>query len=56
MHEEAADDGEVAEKEGGVEDEAVAKALEDDDAKEAGDAVFGEALGDDEARAGEHGL
>lgn len=54
-HEEAAHDGEVAEEEIEVEDEAVAEPLDDHDAEEAGDGVFGVLLAHDRARGDDHG-
>lgn len=54
-HDEAADDGEVAEEEVEVKDEAVAEGLGDDDGHEAGDGVVGVLADDDERGAGQHG-
>jgi len=54
-HEEAADDGEVAEEEVKIEDEAIADALDDDDAEETADGVFGVLLADDGTGGDEHG-
>lgn len=47
-HQEAAHDGQVAQEEVEVEDQAVAERLRDDDANEARDGVFGVSSGDDE--------
>ena len=55
-HEEAADDRQVAEEEGEVEDEAVTEALREDDAEQAARRVHRVPLGDDGRRAREHDL
>ena len=54
-HEETADDGEVAEEEVEVEDEAVPEGLRDDDAEETHHSIFGALAGDDHDRADGHG-
>lgn len=53
-HEQAADDGQVAEEEVEVKDEAVTQRLGDDDGHEAGDGVVGMLPDDDENRARHH--
>ena len=53
-HQQPAHDGEVAQEEVEVEDQAVAERLGDDDADEAHDGVFAVAAGDDEDGAGGH--
>ena len=55
-HEEPAYDREVAEEEVEVEDEAVAEALNNNDAKETGNRVLRVPLGDDRARTDKHDL
>lgn len=55
-HEEATDNGEVAEEEVEVKDEAVAEALDNNDSKETSDGGFRVAFGNDHAGAGHHGL
>ncbi len=54
-HNQAADDGQVAEEEVEVEDETVAESLGDDDTHEAGDGVVRVLSDDDEGGAGNHG-
>ena len=54
-HEQTAHDGQVAQEEVEVEDEAVAERLGDDDADQAADGVLGVPADDDEGGAGGHG-
>lgn len=53
-HQKAAHDGQVAQEEVEIEDEAVAEGLRDDDANEASDSVFGVTAGNDERGADYH--
>lgn len=55
-HEESTHNGEVAEEEVEVKDEAVAEALNDNDSKKTSDGGFRVAFGNDHAGAGNHGL
>jgi len=54
-HQQATDNGEVAEKEVEVEDETVTEALDNDDTEETADSIFRIALPNDRGRAGQHG-
>lgn len=54
-HDEATNDGQVAEEEVEVEDEAVSEGLGDDNGHEAGDGIVGVLADDDEGGAGKHG-
>ena len=55
-HEETTDDGEVAEEEVEVEDEAIAECLNDDNAKKTANRVFRVPLRNDGSRTDEHSL